>query len=60
MKKKDTTKENDIKYQKSLIIGFDKYMNYKDALNLILEEDKEYSLSEVDTLLDLFLRKEVE
>ena len=47
------------KFVKSQIIGSDKYKNRADLLNVLLEDDKEYTLSDVDKKLENFLDKEV-
>lgn len=59
--KKESTenKSDETKFVKSQIIGSDKYKNRADLLNVLLEDDKEYTLSDVDKKLDEFLSKEV-
>lgn len=52
-------KSEKAKFVKSQIIGSDKYKNRADLLNVLLEDDKEYMLSEVDKKLEDFLGKEV-
>ena len=52
-------KSEKTKFVKSQIIGSDKYKNRADLLNVLLEDDKEYMLSEVDKKLEDFLGKEV-
>lgn len=52
-------KSDETKFVKSQIIGSDKYKNRADLLNVLLEDDKEYTLSDVDKKLDEFLGKEV-
>ena len=47
------------KYIKSQIVGSDRYRNRADILNVLLEDDKEYTLFEVDKKLKDFLGKEV-
>ena len=59
-KKESTeTKSDETKFVKSQIIGSDKYKNRADLLNVLLEDDKEYTLSDVDKKLENFLNKEV-
>ena len=57
--KKESTenKSNETKFVKSQIIGSDKYKNRADLLNVLLEDDKEYTLSDVDKKLENFLRE---
>ena len=59
--KKENTenKSDETKFVKSQIIGSDKYKNRADLLNVLLEDDKEYTLSDVDKKLEEFLGKEV-
>ena len=59
--KKESTenKLDKTKFVKSQIIGSDKYKNRADLLNVLLEDDKEYTLSDVDKKLENFLDKEV-
>ena len=47
------------KYIKSQIVGSDRYRNRADILNVLLEDDTDYTLSEVDKKLEDFLGKEV-
>ena len=59
--KKENTenKSDETKFVKSQIIGYDKYKNRADILNVLLEDDKEYTSSDVDKKLEDFLGKEV-
>ena len=59
--KKESTenKSDETKFVKSQIIGSDKYKNRADILNVLLEDDKEYTSSDVDKKLEEFLGKEV-
>ena len=59
--KKESTenKSDETKFVKSQIIGSDKYKNRADLLNVLLEDGKEYTLSDVDKKLENFLDKEV-
>ena len=52
-------KSDETKFIKSQIIGSDKYKNRADLLNVLLEDDEEYTLSDVDKALENFLDKEV-
>lgn len=47
------------KFVKSQIVSSDKYKNRADLLNVLLEDDKEYTLSEIDKKLEDFLGREV-
>lgn len=59
--KKESTenKSEETKFVKSQIISSDKYKNRADLLNVLLEDDKEYTLSEIDKKLEDFLGREV-
>lgn len=59
--KKENTgnKSDETKFVKSQIVGSDKYKNRADLLNVLLEDGKEYTLSDVDKKLENFLDKEV-
>lgn len=59
--KKESTenKSGETKFVKSQIIGSDKYKNRADILNVLLEDDEEYTSSDVDKKLEDFLDKEV-
>lgn len=46
------------KFSKSQIINSKRYRNRRDLLNAILE-DKHYSMDEVDTLIEKFMKGEV-
>ena len=52
-------KSEETKFVKSQIISSDKYKNRADLLNVLLEDDKEYTLSEIDKKLEDFLGREV-
>lgn len=47
------------KYIKSQIVGSDRYRNRADILNVLLEDNADYTLSEIDKKLKDFLGKEV-
>ena len=52
-------KSDETKFIKSQIIGSDKYKNRADLLNVLLEDDEEYTLSDINKKLENFLDKEV-
>ena len=52
-------KSEETKFVKSQIVSSDKYKNRADLLNVLLEDDKEYNLSEIDKKLEDFLGREV-
>lgn len=52
-------KSEETKFVKSQIISSDKYKNRADLLNVLLEDDKEYTLLEIEKKLEDFLSREV-
>lgn len=46
-------------YSKTQLVQSQKYKNKRDVLNFILDDNKRYTFKEVDTLVDIFLRKKV-
>ena len=52
-------KSEETKFVKTQIISSDKYKNRADLLNVLLEDDKEYTLSEIEKKLEDFLSREV-
>ena len=58
-KGKVENKAEETKFVKIQIISSDKYKNRADLLNVLLEDDKEYTLSEIDKKLEDFLGREV-
>lgn len=44
------------KFTKSQIVGSQKYERFKDFLNGNLEDDKMYSMQDVDSLLEKFMK----
>ena len=60
LKKENTeNKSDETKFAKSQIIGSDKYKNRADLLNVLLKDDKEYTLSEIEKKIEDFLSREV-
>jgi len=47
------------KFTKTQIIKSAKYSNRRDVLSVLLQEEKEYSLNEVNTLIDKFMKGKV-
>jgi len=47
------------KFTKAQLLGSSRYSNRKDALSVLLEEDKSYSHDEVAEILENFLKKKV-
>lgn len=56
-KSKEST--NEVSFTKSQLLKSKKYIHQTDVLNVILEEDKNYTIKEVEKLIDGFMKKEV-
>ena len=54
---KNVNKE--IKHLKEAILSSQKYLDKRDLINILLDDETEYSLDEVDGLIEEFLNKEV-
>lgn len=46
-------------FQKESILASAKYANRRDALSVLLEDNKDYTLEEVDTILENFMKGKV-
>ncbi len=53
---KTLSKEDDYKFTKEQIVNSKKYVNRKDLLNAILEENELYSFSQVDDRINKFMK----
>lgn len=59
-KNKETKVKAEVaKYTKSVILGANKLKWNRDVLSVLLEEDKEYTLDEVEKMVDDFNNREV-
>ncbi|MET3616594.1 hypothetical protein ABID14_000214 [Peptoniphilus olsenii] len=58
-KKTSTDKTQAAKYTKDAILRADKLVWNRDVLSILLEDDKEYTLNEVDKLVNDFNTREV-
>lgn len=54
------TEDNNVKHTKESIMSSSKYADCKDVINILLDKDTEYSIDEVDEMIDKFLKGEVE
>lgn len=54
---KKEVKEN--KFSKEQLLKSQKYKNERDLINALLKEDKKYSLSDVDKIIDDFMKGKV-
>lgn len=57
IKSKEST--NEVSFAKSQILKSKKYIHQTDVLNVILEDGKNYTIKEVDKLIENFMKKEV-
>lgn len=48
------------KFKKGNLISSDRYADKRDIVSALLEADKEYTLSEVDKLVEIFMKGKVE
>lgn len=55
----EETKIKESTYSKEQILKAKKYVARKDILNVLLTNDKTYTLKEVDKLIENFMKKEV-
>ncbi|MBH6946443.1 hypothetical protein I6A93_01875 [Clostridioides difficile] len=53
---KTLSKEDNYKFTKEQIVNSKKYVNRKDLLNAILEENELYSFSQVDDRINNFMK----
>ncbi len=62
-KKKDSIPEteglNEIRFRKSKILTFGQYRNRVDLLSTLLQDDTEYTMDEVDSIMDNFMKGKV-
>lgn len=53
------SKVTEPKFSKRQLVKSQKYLNFHDLLNVLLDDDKLYTTAEVDKLKDDFLKKKV-
>lgn len=51
--------DSNVKHTKESIMSSSKYADCKDVINILLDKDTEYSIDEVDKMIDEFLKGEV-
>ena len=56
---KEVVKETLKKFSKSSIINSARYINKRDAINVVLKDNQKYTLKEVDEMLEKFYKTEV-
>ena len=47
------------KFTKENILGFEKYRGRRDLLSVLLEADQQYTMAEVDALIETFMKGRV-
>lgn len=52
-------KSKDVTFSKEQILSSANYRDRRDLLNVLLKDDKEYSLKEVDQQIDSFMKRKV-
>ncbi len=61
-KKEETEIKEEVKeeiFSKASILASKRYSNRQDVLGVILDEKREYSITEVDALIDKFMKGQV-
>lgn len=56
---KEVNEKQEAKFTKEQILASKKYTNRRDALSAILADGKEYTCTQVDSLLDEFMKGKV-
>ena len=58
-KKTDEIKQEVVSYTKEQILASNKYKNRRDAVGVVLADGKSYTLDQVDSLLEKFMKGKV-
>lgn len=53
------TRSKEVTFSKAQILKSNEYFGKVDLLNVLLEEEKKYTIKEVNKLIDGFMKKEV-
>lgn len=59
IEKKEAIKTTESKYSKEQLLKSKKYANRKDLLGVLLDDEKEYSFTEVDAEIEKFMKRGV-
>lgn len=54
--KQKTVKKDSVTFSKEQLIHSKKFSNRKDVLSTVLKSDKQYTIEQVDTLIDDFMK----
>lgn len=57
--KETSTAVNEPTFSKEQLLGAKKYTDRRDLLNVLLADDKQYTIAEVDTAISNFMKKGV-
>ena len=57
-KKENKPKKEEPKFNKQSLLGSKKYTSLKDALNVVLDDGKEYTIKEVEGKINTFMKGE--
>ena len=57
--KQEVNQKQVTKFPKEKLLKSQKYSNQKDVMNVILDDDKDYSFEEVDTKINEFMKGQV-
>lgn len=52
-------KQGEIKFRKEQLLHAERYRSKKDLVNALLEDNREYSLTEVDAVIEKFMKGKV-
>jgi len=52
-------KPQETKYTKAALLASKRFQNWRDLLNVMLDDGKEYAIVEVETIINNYLTKEV-
>lgn len=59
IEKKEAIKTTESKYSKEQLLKSKRYSNRKDLLGVLLDDEKEYSFTEVDAEIEKFMKRGV-
>lgn len=57
--KKTVTKESELKFTKEQIVNSKKYIEHSDIVRALLEDNKTYTIKEVDNIIEKFRKGKV-
>lgn len=54
-----TVKQTEPKFSKSQLVKCDKYKNRRDLVDALLDDNKKYTMKQVDTMIENFMKGKV-